>query len=90
MKTNHFWLRCRLAYWAFTKPHLLTLSVPPESLRKQIRDQECYDMQLLRIGLQPYNVWRCVKDMANGRDDIDMVLEKARYEAEAEIYTRKG
>jgi hypothetical protein len=40
-------------------------------------------------GLQPYVVQRMINQCSTVKDDIDMMLDKAQFEAEAELHNRK-
>jgi hypothetical protein len=50
---------------------------------------EDFDVEVMYYGLQPYVVQRMINQCSTVKDDIDMMLDKAQFEAEAELHNRK-
>jgi hypothetical protein len=48
-----------------------------------------FEVEVMYHGLQPYVVQRMINQCSTVKDDIDMMLDKAKFEAEAELHNRK-
>lgn len=68
--------------------HWVILNVSDENLIKLLKDED-FDTDMLYHGVQPYVFYRIIKMVSNSKDDIDMVLDKAKFEADATEYKRK-
>lgn len=76
--------RIKAIWYILTKKynHFVIINVDDESLKNQLSDQD-YDVDILYCGLQPYNYYKMVIGLSKTKDDIDMVLMKAKFEADA-------
>tara|TARA_R100001530_G_scaffold136174_1_gene115599 strand:+ start:344 stop:592 length:249 start_codon:yes stop_codon:yes gene_type:complete len=77
-------IRLNAAIKILFSSHWVILRVEQNDLGNMLLEED-YDIKILFHGLQPYGVWRIIKDMANEKDDLDMLLDKAQFEAEAEL-----
>lgn len=71
-----------------TSKHWFIVKQDTYNLTLLLKDKD-FDIDLLYYGLQPYGVWKIIKSMSYMKDDNDMILDKAKFEAEAELYKNK-
>ena len=62
--------------------HWVILDVNDENLVKLLKN-ESFDADILYHGVQPYIYYKMIKMVGNSKDDIDMLLDKAKFEADA-------
>jgi len=71
------------------KLHWILLSLDNEQFIKLFK-QEGIELNFRYHRLQEYNFYDIVKRLAEQKDDIDMMLGKAEFEAEAEEYSKRN
>ncbi len=81
-------LRLKAIYRILTNNHWIVFVINKDNLIKMLTEKE-YEVNILFHGLQPYGVWKIVKDISLEKDDNDMILDKAKFEAEAELNKSK-
>jgi len=79
-----FKIRLLAAYRILFKKykHWVILDVSDENLVKLLQDDD-FDADVLYHGVQPYVFYKMIKMASNSKDDIDMCLDKAKFEADA-------
>ena len=70
-------------------PHWAMFSITEENLVRLIKEEGEVDIQMHYHGLVKYNVYAISKLVAESRDEIDVLLDKAHYEAEALLHSKK-
>ena len=65
--------------------HFVLISVNRDSLVKIIMNQE-FSCNFKYLGCNPYLYFKMIKSIAASKDDIDMMLDKAKFEADASEY----
>ena len=65
--------------------HLVILNVNEKSLIELLEDKDEFDVDIMYAGLQPYVMYKMIKRISETKSDIDMALDKAQFEAEAQI-----
>jgi hypothetical protein len=68
----------------FAYHHYVILNIP-ENEMENFFTQKPFDVNSFHVGLQEYNVWVLVKNLAEVKDDAYMYLQKAAFEAEASL-----
>jgi hypothetical protein len=68
--------------------HFAVLNVTEENLVGLFSDED-FEVEIMYSGLQPYVVQRMINQCSTVRDNIDMMLDKAQFEAESELYNKK-
>lgn len=48
-----------------------------------------FEIKMMKHGLHEYNIICIAKSIAETKDDIDMMLEKAKFQAESELFKTK-
>lgn len=67
--------------------HFAVLNLTEEQLVNLFSDED-FDVEIMYHGLQPYVVHRMINQCSTVKDDIDMLLDKAQFEAEAELHNQ--
>lgn len=70
----------------FRYEHFIVLNLNKDDLMRLLMDED-FDIEGEYIGLRPYLVYRILKSHASLKDDNDMILMKAEFEANVEIWT---
>jgi hypothetical protein len=87
-----FKLRIRLAVAykiLFRKyDHWAILNVDQENFVKMVKE-EPFNVDISYHGVQPYGVHQIVRAVAKSKDEIDIILDKAQFEADAIEYITK-
>lgn len=68
--------------------HFVVLDISQEHMINLFSDED-FDVEVMYYGLQPYVVQRMINQCSTVKDDVDMMLDKAQFEAEAELHSRK-
>lgn len=68
--------------------HFAILNVTEKQLVNLFSDED-FEVDVMYSGLQPYVVQRLINQCSTVKDSIDMMLDKAQFEAEAEIHKRQ-
>lgn len=68
--------------------HWLIINVDKDNLIKLLKDED-FETDGYYHGIQPYVYFKMVERVASSKDEIDMMLEKAKFEAEASLLTKK-
>jgi hypothetical protein len=68
--------------------HFVVLDISEEQMINLFSDKD-FEVEVMYHGLQPYVVQRMINQCSTVKDDIDMMLDKAKFEAEAELHNRK-
>lgn len=69
--------------------HFVVLDISEEQMINLFSDKD-FEVEVMYHGLQPYVVQRMINQCSTVKDDIDMMLDKAQFEAEAELHNRKN
>jgi hypothetical protein len=69
--------------------HFVVLDISEEQMINLFSDED-FEVEVMYHGLQPYVVQRMINQCSTVKDDIDMMLDKAQFEAEAELHNRKN
>jgi hypothetical protein len=64
------------------------LDISQEHMINLFSDED-FDVEVMYYGLQPYVVQRMINQCSTVKDDVDMILDKAQFEAEAELHSHK-
>lgn len=73
----------------FVYRHWFLVSLDSNNLRKLISEDD-FEAKLLYHGLVNYNIKMICKNVVCDMDDIDWILEKAKFEADAEIHKQEN
>lgn len=78
--------RLKMAYRILTskKQSFIVIDINHDNLVNLITDKEV-EFNLSYFRFHPYLAFKMIKWVASYRDDLDMILEKAAFRAEAEI-----
>jgi hypothetical protein len=68
--------------------HFVVLDISQEHMINLFSDED-FDVEVMYYGLQPYVVQRMINQCSTVKDDVDMILDKAQFEAEAELHSHK-
>lgn len=68
--------------------HWVLVNVDEENFIKVIKEEE-FDCNFIYSGTLPYIYFLMLKKVSASKDDIDMALDKAQFEADASEYKRK-
>jgi hypothetical protein len=64
------------------RKHWAMINISKENLVELLKGNE-FDVDVFYHGIQPYVFYKLIKCVSNSKDDIDMMLDKAKFEAEA-------
>jgi len=83
--------RIRAAWKILVNPnlHWILISVSREEFIKHLKGEDA-TVDFSYHKLQEYNFYDLVKRLADEKDDVDMMLGKAAFEAEAEEYANRN
>lgn len=86
IKIKLFLVRLSTAWMILTKPHLhwIVFHFTTAELIEQLKG-ELFEYKLIIHKLQEYNAKAIIKSISGKIDDIELMLEKAQFEAEAEL-----
>jgi hypothetical protein len=84
---NKFFIRVRTAIWVLFHPqaHWFLISINKENLINLIQEKDIKELDLMYHGLVGYNINMICKNISERKDEIDYMLDKASFEAEAII-----
>lgn len=68
--------------------HFAVLNLTQEQLINLFSDED-FEVDIMYYGLQPYVVHRMINQCSTVKDDIDMMLDKAKFEGEAELHKQQ-
>ena len=68
--------------------HFIFISLKREELYKSL-EQRQFNANMYRHGLQEYNVYYILRQLAASKDDVDMLLERMKFEGMAEEFKQK-
>lgn len=68
--------------------HFVVLNLYEEDLVNLFSDED-FEVEAIYHGLQPYVVQRIINQCSTVKDDIDMMLDKAQFEAEAQLHKQQ-
>ncbi len=68
--------------------HFAVLNLTQEQLINLFSDED-FEVEVMYHGLQPYVVQRMINQCSTVKDNIDMMLDKAQFEAEAELHRQQ-
>lgn len=91
IRFNQFLLRLKTAWRVISKPKSgwLLISLDKFKIESLLKGEDT-DPQITYHRIQPYVVMLMIKAAADSQSDIDMVLMKAEFEAEAELFSKKS
>jgi hypothetical protein len=69
--------------------HWAIINLDDENLVKLLKEED-FTADCIFHGIQSYIFYRMVKKVGNYKSDIDMMLEKAEFEAKASIYKNEN
>lgn len=73
----------------FRYEHFVLLHVDRKNLENLIQDKDV-DVQMMYVGLRPYLFFKLIKETGAMKSDIDMVLDKAQFEADAILHSQNN
>lgn len=81
-----FKIRLKIIYGILFKKHTnwAFISIKHTDLSALLEDK-AYGIYIMTHGLHEYAFYKLVKIVAKEKDDIDMLLDKAKFEAEAQL-----
>lgn len=89
-----FWYRLTLGLRIIFSPKAkwVFIRITDEGFRALLTGEGDVDMKYSYHRLQEYNVWQLIQSMGDTKDEIDMMLMKAEFEAKAQEHAdkRKG
>lgn len=90
MNMKLFWIRVRVAFTILFSPrqHWVLFKISSDDLLKSIVTEEV-NAEVTYHRMHEFNVLRIARAIASEYDDTDMVLLKAQFEAEAELFKSK-
>lgn len=91
-KTEHkFITKIKIIWRILTNqyPHFVLLSVDKKNLVNLIEDKEV-DVNIGYVGLRPYLFFKLIQESGKIKSEIDMILDKAQFEADAIEYANKN
>lgn len=62
--------------------HWAILNIDNENILKMLQGEK-FECDVIYHGLQPYNMYCMIKQVSKSKDEIDMALDKALFEANA-------
>lgn len=68
--------------------HFVVLNLSEEDLVNLFSDKD-FEVEVMYHGLKPYVVQRMINQCSTVKDDIDMMLDKAQFEAEAQLHKQQ-
>jgi hypothetical protein len=79
------YVRVRTAIWILFHPeaHWFLISINEDNLINLIQEKEIEEVDLMYHGLVGYNINMLCKNISERKDEIDYMLDKAAFEAEA-------
>jgi len=89
-KRNKFWIRIRTCWYILTGKykHWYLTHIDDENLKVFFKKGQ-YEIEVVYHGIRPYIFKTLVKHYAKSIDDVDMILEKATFDAEYELWLRE-
>lgn len=86
-----FLIRIRTCYYILSRKYdnWFIVNVDKDNLIKILRDENTFDADLNYHGLRPYVVSRIIKMLSNAKDEVEMICDKANFEAEAQEFKKK-
>lgn len=89
IKLFHFKIKMQACFRIiFGHKHWFLISLDSENLMKLIAEDD-FEAKLLYHGMVRYNVKRVCKNVVCDMDDVDWILEKAQFEADADEYIKR-
>jgi len=84
-KLNQLCYRLKVAWKIIVNPnlHWVFISLTNEEFLNYLKNDDI-DISFSYHKLQEYNAWDIIKKVAECKDDVDMILGKAQFQAEAE------
>lgn len=67
--------------------HWVILNLDKENLIKLLTDKE-FEVSMMYHGLQKWCIYKMIKKLSNTKNDIDMILEKAEFEAKSDEFSK--
>jgi hypothetical protein len=82
---NKLWVRIYTAWWVITHPkaHWVLINITKDNLINLIQEKPLEELDLTYHGLVNYNIYMICKNIHESRDEIDYILDKAQFEANA-------
>ena len=80
---KRFWIKLKLMWVISKNSHIVILTLDEESVRSLFSGKGKFDVNVSYLGMQPYLNYKLIKILADSKTDIDMILMKAKFEAEA-------
>lgn len=89
--TTTFKIRLKTAWNILTGKHKrwLLISLKDEDFEK-MKEDKTFSFTFAHSKIVPYLYFKMLKQIADSKSDIDIILDKAQYEAELEIKTKKN
>jgi len=70
----------------FHHQHIIYIGLTSDTYRKHLSDEDI-DINVVHIGLQKYGVYDLLSSTVKAIDDVEIILEKAKFEGEVEYRT---
>jgi len=81
----HLWIRLKTALNVlFSYQHFFLINMSTDELKKYFSGEDI-DFHIINIGLHRHNLNQIIKDLSTTISDVDLILGKAQFEAEAEL-----
>jgi hypothetical protein len=82
---NKLWIRISTAWWIITNPkaHWFLTSIDEKNLTELIANNSLDEVNLKYHGLVRYNIFMICKKVYKSKDEVDYILDKAQFEADA-------
>lgn len=86
-----FWYRLKLAVRILFNPKLrwVFIQISEDGFRAILTGGGDVDVKFSYHRMQEYNMWHIIQSVGETKDDIDMMLLKAEFEAKAQEYADK-
>jgi hypothetical protein len=90
VKRNKYWIRIRTCWYILTGKykHWYITNIDDENFKKFFKNQR-YELDITYLGIRPYIFKRIIKNYARSIDDVDMILGKAQFDAEYDLWLKE-
>jgi len=86
---NKFKIRIKVCWRILTRKynHWIILNLDDDNIVKLLKDED-FDLDGQYHGLQPYVCNRMIQQYASNLDEVDMICQKAEFQANAELHSK--
>lgn len=91
VQIGKFWYRLKVATKILCNPKLrwIFISIDEEGFRALLTGSSDVEANMSYHRMQEYNMWHLIQSLGSTKDDIDMMLMKAEFEAKAQEYAER-